>query len=120
MTSTQLNAAIARLDAAEAGYEAFGGRPVPFIGGAWRAVDFDAPAGRFGVIPAGWVDNPRPLVGFMPDLAWWYPEVWAAGRRWAAIRAALERAVRTMDPAAFGRADALVQGLTDRPPADGS
>ena len=117
MTSAQLNAAIARAEAAGVGYEAFGGRPVAYLGGAWRAVDFDAPAGRFGVIPAGWVDNPRPLVGFMPDLDWGYPEVWAEGPAWADIRAALERAVRTMDPAAFGRADALIQALTGRPPA---
>ncbi len=71
-------------------FDAFGGKPVPYIGWYWRLVDFDNFDRRFGVMPASENLDNIPLVGFMENNKWGYRSVRATEEQWKEIRRLLE------------------------------
>lgn len=121
MTSEEMNAAIREIEKDDSvAFEAFGGKPVPFIGWFWRTVDFDR-LGRqtFGVIPAGTLDgddqNDKPLVGFMQNNKWDYPEIQPTEQEWADTRAAVEKALTSRAVDDFRAANDLIQSFASKP-----
>lgn len=118
MTSDQLNKAISELECEDAGgFEAFGGKPVPYIGWFWRNVDFDRTDGYyFGVMPSGveMGDRHPQKVGFMENNKWDYDTVHADAGEWAAIKDALEAAVASKDYTDFETANTLIQALGEK------
>lgn len=117
MKSDELNLKIAEIcDDTSIGFEAFGGKAVPYIGWFWRHVDFDdGECHELGILPGiedPFDSNDKPRVGFMVNNKWGYEYVPAVkGKRWEAIRAALVKAVTTRDAADLGAANSLIQAL---------
>ena len=94
MDSKELNGRILKIcDDPEkcGGFEAFGGKSIPYLGWFWRKVDFDSDRKQFafGVHPTG-------QVGFMENNKWGYNSVWANKGEWQEIKALLIEAV--LDP----------------------
>lgn len=97
MDSKLLNDKIGNICAYDSSIEfnAFGGKPIPYIGWFWRDVDFDNFDRYFGVIPvdSGYDDDEnheKPLVGFMENNKWNYDLLQASEREWKEIRRLLE------------------------------
>jgi len=110
MTSDELNRRIAELcDEPEdcGGFEAFGGKSIPYVGWFWRTVNFGigrGPITQFGILPGG-------EVGFMERNKWGYSSVTATDEQWENIKELLEDAV--LDPARdrFEKVYDAIQGL---------
>ena len=116
MNSDELNRRIKAYDGVgDIPYDAFGGKPVPYIGWCWREVNFDRdyPSGGypFGVIPAGVEDSDVSLVGFMVRDKWGYDYVWANEAQWTEIKRLLIAAVEAPTPEKFERANVAIQAL---------
>jgi len=112
MDSNELNKQVRAIcEAKEHPYVAFGGKPIPFIGWWWRSVDWDAEMHWLGVIPSECNDGGPPLVGFMENNKWGYPEIEVYGTEWACIRQLVEAAA--LEPTAdnLRAVDRHMQGL---------
>jgi len=92
-SSDELNKRISDLDSGKTGYEAFGGKPIPYIGWLWRYVDFDDDSCALGVIPAGADGNDANLVGFMENNKWGYPYICVKGDDWRELVELIEKVV---------------------------
>ena len=116
MNSDELNRRIKVFDGIDdVPYDAFGGKPVPYIGWFWREVNFDrvSPGGayEFGAIPVRAEGNDVPLVGFMENNKWGYDYVWADEEQWTEIKRLLVGAVEDPTPKNFERANVAIQSL---------
>jgi len=71
------------------GFEAFGGKTIPYIGWHWRNIDFDKEDGyAFGILPilTGFDANDSLKVGFMENNKWGYEYIYANAEQWAEIK----------------------------------
>lgn len=113
MNSQELNARIREFDDHPekcGGFDAFGGKPIPYVGWFWREVDFDREGTFcFGVIPA--CDGDGDLVGFMQDNKWGYPYVVAEPGQWEKIKALVVAAVSEPAAEKFEAVNDAIQGL---------
>lgn len=115
MTSEELNKKIAEVcDDEFIGFDALGGKVVPYIGWFWRQIDFDDMTGHsFGILPVltGLDPNDSPRVGFMANNKWGYEYVEADATEWATIKDSLIVAVQTKSVSDFKTANDLIQAL---------
>jgi hypothetical protein len=86
------------------GFEAFGGKSIPYIGWYWRTVDFDTDKNLwgFGLLPAG-------EVGFMESNKWGYQSFSADEELWKRIKELLIEAVLDPTKKKLGAVYAAVQ-----------
>lgn len=123
MNSAELNEELRKIvDEPELyGYEAFGGKAVPYIGWYWRDVDFDSPGPyAFGVLPVyeGTLDdNDKPRAGFMENNKWGYEYVTATPEQWAHIKELLVAVVNNPGRDTLAAADAAIQALLPQGPS---
>lgn len=91
-TSEQLNKRLAEIadEPEKYGFEAFGGKAIPYIGWYWRTVNFDKVDGYyFGVLPiykSDWEENNKKQIGFMENNKWDYDEIHANADQWKKIK----------------------------------
>lgn len=119
MNSEELNRRISEIcDESEIyGFQAFGGKTIPYIGWYWRTVDFDRTDGyAFGVMPphAGSAFESactEPHVGFMENNKWDYDYVHANAEQWAEIKRLLIAAVTEPSVATLKAANDAIQAL---------
>lgn len=93
------------------GYEAFGGKPIAYIGWFWRTVDFDREGTYlFGVLPPD-EEHDYPLVGFMENNKWDYDYAQASKEQWTQIKELLIQAVEDPTRENLEAVDMAIQGL---------
>ena len=114
-TSEYLNEKLADIsDSEEYGFEAFGGKTIPYIGWHWRRVDFDRTDGyEFGILPitTGFDANDSPKIGFMGNNKWGYGYVKANAEQWAKIKDLLIEVVENPCKATLEKANIAIQAL---------
>ena len=94
-TSEKLNKKLAEIadESEKYGFEAFGGKALPYIGWYWRNVNFDREDGyEFGILPvikSDWETNTKKQIGFMENNKWDYDEVHANADQWKKIKTLL-------------------------------
>ena len=116
MTSEELNARLREIEdeSERYGYEAFGGKAIPYIGWYWRDVNFDHDGKYpFGILPImdGLDANDTPRVGFMENNKWDYEYVYAAAEQWAEIKRLLTEVAQRPCRETLAAADAAIQAL---------
>ncbi len=116
MTSAELNEKLASISDEDEkyGYEAFGGKAIPYIGWYWRSVDFDAVDGYlFGILPVvdGLDSNDVPRVGFMENNKWDYDHVRATEAQWSEIKRLLIAVAKNPCRETLSAADYAIQAL---------
>lgn len=111
--SIALNAAISEVcDDTSVGFEAYGGKTIPYIGWYWRTVDFDADGYSFGVMPDRTWDSVAHARGFMESNKWGYPSTRkTTPEEWKVIKDALRKATASRDPEDFAFANLLIQSV---------
>lgn len=116
MNSDELNQAIAELDDKDdLPYEAFGGKPIPYIGWFWRSVDFDREDGytlgilpeHQGVLPSDSNDQHR--VGFMENNKWSYDYVHIDAEAWTKLKSLIVAAIEEQTKENFQAVDEAMQ-----------
>ena len=109
MKSKKMNKLIRDYDGSDSPpFDAFGGKPIPYLGWFWRDVNFDAETMGFGVMP--YLGN-RFLVGFMQSNKWGYPSVEADKGQWTEIKALITAALKDPISENFRRANDAIQAL---------
>ncbi len=94
-------------------YDAFGGKPIPYIGWYWRSFNFDNFDRLFGIIPAKETPDGKPIVGFMENNKWDYDYVQADEEEWREIRQLLEIAVDDPTNENLNSVHVAIQNLHD-------
>ena len=115
-TSETLNQRLAYIsdEPKKFGYESFGEKAIPYIGWAWRNVDFDRTDGyEFGVLPVtkGFDSNNKTRVGFMENNKWDYSYVIADKAKWAEIKKLLVVVADNPCRETLKAVDCVIQGL---------
>ena len=113
MNSKTINERIAAYDGQDSPFDAFGGKPIPYVGWFWRIVDFDAETQWFGVIPVDAESNGKNLVGFMQANKWSYPEIEASKEQWTEIKRRIIAAIESPLTDNFKHANDAIQSLAE-------
>lgn len=95
------------------GYEAFGGKPIAYIGWFWRQVDFDNFDRLFGVLPPD-EEHDYPLIGFMQNNKWDYSYVKASEEQWVRIKELLVEAAENPTRDSLEAVDEAIQAVGKR------
>ena len=117
MNSEELNQRIKEICNSNTEFDAFGGKPIPFVGWFWREVNFDSETYQFGIIPSD-KDYDHDLVGFMENNKWDYSYVRANKDEWKYIKKLLTCAVEKPTNEKLESVNNAIQDLSCRQFAD--
>jgi hypothetical protein len=115
MDSKTLNAKIHDLcELDDPPYDAFGGKPIPYIGWFWRTVNFDSEDYEFGILPTfkeSMESNEKVRLGFMEKNKWDYSYKQCSSEDWKEIKALLIKAVENPTHDSLKAVDDKIQSL---------
>lgn len=95
-------------------FDAFGGKPIPYLGWFWRKVNFDYEGYYFAVMPV--LDTPyektdKPFMAFMESNKWGYNTIYCGPEDWAEVKKLIIIALESMTTKDFEAANDKIQSL---------